>query len=54
MLITAIVVALIAALFDHFFGINEPWRKFVFIGVVILFVIGLLQLLGVFPLLTRV
>lgn len=50
MLVTSIVLAVIVAVIDHFFGIAEPWRKFIIVGVVILFIIGLLQVLGLFPL----
>jgi len=45
MLLTAIVLAIIAALCDHLFGIPEPWRKIIFIGIIVIFVVGLLQLL---------
>lgn len=43
---TAIVFALIAAACDYFFGIKEPWRKVVFAGIVVLFVIGLILFLA--------
>jgi hypothetical protein len=44
MIVTAIVLALIAAALDYFVGIPEPWRKLVFAGIVILFVVGLIYL----------
>jgi len=51
-IVTAVVLAIIAAAIDHFFGINEPWRKIIFAGIVLLFVIGLILLLvpGLLPL----
>lgn len=51
MLMTSIVLALIAALFEHFFGLGRPWREIIVVGIVILFVMGLLQLFGLMPLL---
>lgn len=50
MIVTAIVLAIIAAVCDYFFDIKEPWRKIIFAGIVILFVIGVIMLLvpGVF------
>ncbi len=51
MIVTAIVLALLAALADHIWGIPEPWRKLVYAGIVILFIIGVLSLLGLFPVL---
>lgn len=51
MIVTAVVLALIAAAIDHFVGIAEPWRKVVFAGIVVVFIIGLIQLLapGIIP-----
>ncbi len=48
----AIVLAIIAAIIDYFFKIAEPWRKLVWIGVVVLLVWGIVTLLvpGLFPL----
>lgn len=48
MIVTAIVLAIIAAAVDYFLegGIKEPWRKLIFAGIVILFVIGLIMLLA--------
>jgi hypothetical protein len=49
----AIVLAIIAAGVDYFIGgIQEPWRKIVIAGIVVIFVLGLLLVLvpGVFPL----
>jgi uncharacterized membrane protein YagU involved in acid resistance len=45
MLVTAIVLAIIAALIDHMWGIGEPWRKLIYGGCVVLFVVGLVMLL---------
>jgi MFS-type transporter involved in bile tolerance (Atg22 family) len=45
----AIVLALIAAAFDGYIGIKEPWRKMIYIGIVVLFVAGILALLGLLP-----
>ncbi len=52
MIVTAIVLGIIAAIIDHFFGIAEPWRKIVYIGVVVLLVLGIVLLLfpGLLPL----
>ena len=52
MIVTAIVLGIIAAVIDHFFGIAEPWRKIVYFGVVILLVIGVVLLFvpGLLPL----
>lgn len=52
MIVTAIVLALIAAAIDYFIGIKEPWRKIVYIGIVVIFVVGLILLLvpGLVPL----
>jgi cation transporter-like permease len=52
MIVTAIVLGIIAAIIDHFFGIAEPWRKIVYIGVIVLLVLGIVLLLvpGILPL----
>ena len=51
MIVTAIILAIIAAVIDHFFGIKEPWRKLIYVGCIILFVVGLILLLfpGILP-----
>lgn len=52
MLVTAIVLAIIVALLDNFLGpIKEPWRKIIWAGIIVLFIIGLIQIFlpGVFP-----
>lgn len=51
MIVTAIILAIIAAACDHVFGIPEPWRKIIYIGIIVLFVVGLILLLapGVLP-----
>lgn len=48
----AIVLAIVAALIDYFFGIKDPWRKIIYIGIVVLLVVGIVVLLvpGLFPL----
>lgn len=48
LLVLSIAVAIIAAVIDYMFGIKEPWRKLIFAGAVVLFVLGLLQMFGVF------
>lgn len=50
LLYAAIVLAIVAALVDAFVGIKEPWRKIIYAGVVVLFVIGLILFLvpGIF------
>lgn len=52
MIVTAIVLAIIAAVIDYFVGIQEPWRKIIYAGIIVLFVIGLVLLLvpGLIPL----
>lgn len=52
MIVTAIVLALISAAIDYFIGIKEPWRKIIYIGIVVIFVVGLILLLvpGLVPL----
>lgn len=45
MIVTAIVLAIVASAADYFIGIKEPWRKLIYVGIVILFVIGLIMLL---------
>lgn len=47
MLVYAISLAIIAAVIEHFFGLGEPWKKIVVVGVVILFVVGIIAL--IFP-----
>lgn len=51
MIVTAIVLAVVAAVIDYFVGIKEPWRKIIYIGVIILLVVGVVLLLfpGVLP-----
>lgn len=49
MIVTAILLACLAAAIEYFVGIAEPWRKLIFAGIVILFVIGILSALGLFP-----
>ena len=51
LLVLAIVLAIIAAVIDKFFGIAEPWRTIVYAGVVIVFIVGLVLLLipGLLP-----
>jgi membrane protein YdbS with pleckstrin-like domain len=44
-IVTAIILAIIAALVDYFFGIPEPWRKIIWVGIVILLIIGIVLLL---------
>ena len=43
MLMTAIGLALVAAIVQALVGIPEPWNKIVLVGIVVLFVIGLIQ-----------
>lgn len=48
LILWAVVIALLAALLDWFIGgIKEPWRKVIFAGVVVMFVVGLILL--IFP-----
>jgi hypothetical protein len=51
MIVTAIVLAALAAVCDYFFGIAEPWRKIIWVGIVVLLVIGIVMLLvpGIVP-----
>lgn len=50
LLVTSIVLAIVAAIFDAVFGIKEPWRKIIYFGILILFALGLLFFLvpGIF------
>jgi hypothetical protein len=50
-----IVVAIIVAVIDHFLKIAEPWRKIIYVGLIVLFVFGLILLIfpGIFPLTFR-
>lgn len=52
LIVAAIVLAIIAAICDHFFGIAEPWKKLIYVGCVIILVVGLVLLLvpGILPL----
>lgn len=52
MITAAIVLAIIAALVDYFFGIKDPWRKIIYIGIVVILIIGIITLLvpGIVPL----
>lgn len=52
LIIAAIVLAIIAAVCDKFFGIGEPWRKIIFVGIAVIFIVGLVLLLlpGLLPL----
>lgn len=52
MIVTAIVLGIVAAVIDHFFGIKEPWRTIIYAGVIILMVVGVIMLIfpGVIPL----
>ncbi len=45
MLITAVVLAVIAAVVDKLFGINEPWNKIIYAGIAVLFIVGLIMFL---------
>jgi hypothetical protein len=45
MLMTAIVLAIIAAVVQVLVGIPQPWQKIIFIGIVVIFIVGLVQLL---------
>ena len=45
MIVTAVILAIIAAVIDHFFGIAEPWRKVVIAGIIVVFVVGIVLLL---------
>lgn len=43
---TAIGLALIAAFCDWYFGIKEPWRKIIIVGIAVLLIVGLINLLA--------
>lgn len=51
MLVYAIALAIIAAVVDHFFGIKEPWRKVIIVGIVILLIASIVLLIfpGILP-----
>ena len=52
MIVTAIVLAIIAAVVDYFFGIKDPWRTIIYVGIIVLFLVGIILLLvpGLIPL----
>jgi len=45
LIVLSVVLSVLAALVDHFFGINEPWRKMIYAGIVIVFILGVVFLL---------
>lgn len=51
MIQSAIVLAIIAAIIDFYWGIKDPWRMIIYAGIVILLVLGVLLLLvpGLIP-----
>lgn len=55
LLIYAIALAIVAAAIEHLIGFGDPWKKIVVVGVVILFVIGVIQLIfpGLLPVAIR-
>jgi len=52
LIVAAVVLALIAAAVDHFFGIAQPWKQIIIAGIVIILVLGIVLLLfpGLLPL----
>jgi hypothetical protein len=52
MMVTVIVLAIIVAVVDYFIGIKEPWKKLIWIALVVLFIVALVMLLvpGLVPL----
>lgn len=51
MIVTAIVLAIIAAFVDWWIGIAEPWRKIVMVGIIFLLAVGIIVFLfpGLIP-----
>jgi hypothetical protein len=51
MIVSAIVLAIIAAVIDFYWGIKDPWRTIIYVGIVILLVLGVVLLLvpGLIP-----
>ena len=47
MIVTAIALAIIAAIVDWWIGIKDPWRMLIYAGIVVLFVVGVILL--IFP-----
>lgn len=45
MIVTAVVLAIIAAIVQSIWGIPDPWQKVILAGIVVLFVVGLVVLL---------
>ncbi len=45
MIVTSIVLALVAAIIEHFWGLARPWRDIVFAGILLLFICGVVMLL---------
>lgn len=52
MIVTAIVLAVLAAVIDWWIGIKDPWRMIIYVGIVVLLVIGIVLLFipGLIPL----
>lgn len=51
MIVTAIVLAIIAAVIDFYWGIKDPWRNLIYAGIVVLLVFGIVILIvpGLLP-----
>lgn len=51
MIVYAVVLAIIVGVIDYFFGIKDPWRKIIYVGLVVLLVAGIILLIfpGLFP-----
>lgn len=43
--VASIVLAIVAAVCDHLFGIAEPWKKLIYAGLCVMFIVGLILLL---------
>lgn len=54
MMVTAVVLAVLVGIAHAMgFALPGPWRKIVLVGIVVLFVLGLLAFLGLLPSLSR-
>lgn len=41
----SIIIAIIAAIVDATLGIKEPWKKLIYVGVLVVFIVGLILFL---------
>lgn len=49
LIVSAVVLAALAALLDWWIGIAQPWKNIMIIGIAIIFIVGVLLALGLLP-----